>query len=96
MLSMMSSIRLRRKSQRNALREVTIMRYSAVKKLGVVIAELAETTELADATALTLIVVTSKITTATVVVGVVVAEAVTAAEVIVADAALAVVVNQLL
>ena len=96
MRSMMSSIRLRRKSQRNALREVTIMRYSAVKKLGVVIAELAETTELADVTALTLIVVMSKITTVTVVVGAVVAEAVIVAEVIMADAALAVVVNQLL
>lgn len=90
MLSMMSSIRLQRKSQRNALREVTTMRYSAVKRLGVVIAELA------DATALTLIVVTSKITTVTVVVGAVVAGAVIAAEVIMADADLAVVVNQLL
>jgi len=90
MLSMMSSIRLQRKSQRNALREVTTMRYSAVKRLGVVIAELA------DATALTLIVVTSKITTVTVVDGAVVAEAVIAAEVIMADADLAVVVNQLL
>ena len=96
MLSMMSSITLRRKSQRNVLREVTTMRYSAARKPGAVIAVLAETTELVDATALTLIVVTSKITTVTVVVGAVVAEAVIAAEVIMADAALAVVVNQLL